>query len=200
MVLLPEDLDRLQGAVQPGGIAVPLLPNDLDEAVKNIRATSDIKSPQAIQAIKASRDTGLSTNVTLADPQSVQLRQMERGMRAALTDAPKTASLMSGDPIRAAAVKEDYESLSLLERLLQGGNPMIDNEFNFAEDTGSGGSLGSAAKQISRMVPSFAKSTNEILAMGAGALDSVERGLCSTPGTRSTGILWRWAAFRSTWL
>lgn len=203
ILLSPGEAEPKQAPVASSNGFRLLDPSPVDEAVKNIRATSDIKSPQAIQAIKASRDTGLSTNVTLADPQSVQLRQMERGMRAALTDAPKTASLMSGDPMRAAAVKEDYESLSLLERLLQGGNPMIDNEFNFAEDTGFGGSLGSAAKQISRTVPSFAKSTNEILAMGAGALDSAERGLGNVLGTGSTGVFGSardWLLGQSEWI
>lgn len=61
-------------------------------------------------------------------------------------------------------------------------------ESDFAEHTGFGGVFGSAAKQVVRAVPVMAKSTNEALAMGAGVLDSAERGLGNVLGTGSTGM------------
>ena len=61
-------------------------------------------------------------------------------------------------------------------------------ESDFAEHTGSGGAFASVAKQAIRAVPGMAKSANEALAMGAGVLDSAERGLGNVLGTGSTGV------------
>lgn len=58
-------------------------------------------------------------------------------------------------------------------------------EGDFAEHTGFGGVFGSVAKQAVRAVPSMAKSTNEALAMTAGAMDSTERAVL---GKYSSGL------------
>lgn len=76
------------------------------------------------------------------------------------------------------------EKETFLDRLVQATG----YESDFAEQTGMGGIFSSAAKQVVRAVPGMAKSANESLAMGAGVLDSTERGIGQLLGTGSTGV------------
>ena len=181
--LMPDDLQvQRDNLLQQNKPEPVLLPDDLDGATRNLRLTDGIKSPQAVQALKNAEATGFSPNLALEEPEEMRRRAFEQNAANALNGAPNTQRLLAGDPIKAAAYKDDIGGLSTLEKMFRSGpDEQLDPDNELPVIT-------AAFKQAVKTVPGFAKSTNEALAMTAGTLDSMERGIGNLLGTGSTGI------------
>lgn len=152
---------------------------------------------------KAKSDNSLGLDLTMAPaaPAAQAASDLDLGPRAAQANrfgfdpsdflreiTPEQFSLA-----RAGAVidSEGPNTLVLERALMRNSQPSTPYEQPKDEpnyNRGLGGVLPSVGKQLVRTVPTMAKSTNEMLAMGAGALDSTERGIGQALGTGSTGV------------